>query len=420
MWLFDRDLWSEVFNTLGKNIFRTILTMLGVVIAMIILILLLGSSNGMSNMFQNVFAGTASNSLFVWAQSTSEPYKGFERGRRIQFHMEDAEIIKEQIPEIEVLAPRIELGSHRGVTTVYRNGRTSGSAVYGDYPVIDEVTKKKLVEGRFLNNTDIEASKKVCVIGEETYELLFDKDETAIGEDVRINGVFFTVVGIYKPNDNVNIDGENAVFIPFSTFQKAFGSGDRLGWMAIAVQEDTKVPVVEQKIKKLLKTKYDIHPDDDRAIGSFDMSEIFNNVTTFTSVLKGVSGFIGFFTLIAGVIAISNILLITVKERTKEIGVRRALGATPKIVRRQIILESIVMTVLAGLIGFSIAIGILAMINGFLGEGGQDGIPLLNPMVSIPQFLKSFISMVGLSVLIGLIPANRAVRIRPIEALREE
>jgi putative ABC transport system permease protein len=174
------------------------------------------------------------------------------------------------------------------------------------------------------------------------------------------------------------------------------------------------------KIKKLLKTKYSVHPDDDRAIGSFDMSEIFNNVTTFTGVLKGVSFFIGVFTLLAGVIAISNILLITVKERTKEIGVRRALGATPKIVRRQIILESIVITVFAGLAGFTIAIGILALINGAIGPEGSDNIPLLNPMVSIPQFLISFFLMVSLSVLIGLIPANKAVKVRPIEALREE
>lgn len=418
MWLFDKDLWIEVFNTLGKNMFRTFLTMLGVIFAMIILMLLLGSANGMSNGFDRLFAGTASNSLFVWSQSTSEPYKGFERGRRINFRIEDASILKEQIPEIEVLAPRIELGSHRDVVTVYRKGRTSGSTVYGDYPEIDNITKKKLVEGRFLNKTDIEDSKKVCVIGEETYKLLFDKGEEAIGEDIRINGVFFRIVGIYKPNDNINIDGENAVFIPFSTFQKAFSSGDRMGWMAIAVEAGTKVPVVEQEIKKILKAKYDISPTDERAIGSFDMSEIFNNISSFTTVLKGFSFFVGIFTLLAGVIAISNILLITVKERTKEIGVRRALGATPRIVKRQIVLEAIVLTAFAGLIGFAISVGILSGLDALFGQG--DDFPFKNPMVSIPQFGTSFLLMVSLSVLIGLIPANRAVKIRPIEALREE
>ncbi|MBS9460794.1 ABC transporter permease [Flagellimonas sp. 389] len=418
MWLFDKDLWIEIFHTLGKNMFRTFLTMLGVIFAMIILILLLGSANGMSNGFNKVFAGTASNSLFIWGQSTSEPYKGFERGRRIRYKIEDADILRKQIPEIEVLAPRIELGSHRDVVTVYRDGRKSGSSVYGDYPEIDNITKKKLVEGRFLNKTDIENSKKICVIGEETYKLLFDKGENAIGQDIRINGVFFTVVGIYKPNNNINIDGENAVFIPFTTFQKAFNTGDRMGWMAIAVEPNTKVPVVENQIKTILKTKYDIHPDDERAIGSFDMSEIFNNITGFTDVLKGFSFFVGIFTLLAGVIAISNILLITVKERTKEIGVRRALGATPRTVKRQIVVEAIVLTAFAGLIGFAISVGILGLLNSMFGSG--DDFPFVNPMVSIPQFLISFLLMVGLSVLIGLIPANKAVKVRPIEALREE
>ncbi len=418
MWLFDRDLWREVFTTLGKNMFRTFLTMLGVIFAMVILMLLLGSANGMSNGFDKVFAGTASNSLFVWSQRTSEPYKGFERGREINFRIEDATILKEQIPEIEVLAPRIELGSHRNIVTVYRKGRKSGSAVYGDYPEIDNITKKRLVEGRFLNQSDIEDSKKVCVIGEETFKLLFDKGEDAIGQDIRINGVFFRVVGIYKPNNNINIDGENAVFIPFTTFQKAFSSGDRMGWMAIAVNEETTVPVVEAEIKKLLKNKYDISPDDERAIGSFDMSEIFNNISAFTTVLKGFSFFVGIFTLLAGVIAISNILLITVKERTKEIGVRRALGATPRIVRRQIVMEAIILTAFAGLIGFAISVGILSGLDALFGQG--DDFPFKNPMVSIPQFGVSFLLMVGLSVLIGLLPANRAVKVRPIEALREE
>lgn len=418
MWLFDKDLWIEIFHTLGKNMFRTFLTMLGVIFAMIILVLLLGSANGMSNGFNKIFAGTASNSLFVWGQQTSEPYKGFERGRRIRYKLEDADILKKQIPQIEVLAPRIELASHRGAVTVYRNGQTSGSAVYGDYPEIDNITKKKLVEGRFLNQTDIDNSKKVCVIGEETYKLLFEKGEKAMGEEIRINGVYFTVVGMYKPNNNINIDGENAVFIPFSTFQKAFNSGDRMGWMAVAVEEDTPVSFVESQIKTILKAKYDIAPKDERAIGSFDMSEIFNSISAFTTVLQGFSLFVGGFTLLAGVIAISNILLITVKERTKEIGVRRALGATPKVVKRQIVVEAIVLTTFAGLVGFAVSVGFLAILDSMWGSG--DDFPFVKPMISIPQFIFSFILMIGLSVLIGLIPANRALRIRPIEALREE
>jgi len=418
MWLFDRDLWIEIFHTLGKNMLRTFLTMLGVIFAMIILVLLLGSANGMSNGFDKIFAGTASNSLFVWGGATSEPYKGFERGRRIRYKIEDAAILKEQIPEIEVLAPRIELAGHNTTVTVYRNGRTSGSGVYGDYPEIDEITKKRLVEGRFLNQTDIENSKKVCVIGEETYRLLFEKGEEAIGAEIRINGVYFTVVGMYKPNNNINIDGENSIFIPFTTFQKAFNSGDRMGWMAISVEPGVQVAQVEKRIKDILKAKYDIHPKDERAIGSFNLSEIFNSISAFTTVLQGFSFFVGIFTLLAGVIAISNILLITVKERTQEIGVRRALGATPTLVRRQILLEAIVLTAFAGLVGFSIAVGILAIMDSMWGS--SDDVPFVKPMIGMTQFIISFVLMVGLSVLIGLLPANRAIKIRPIDALREE
>jgi putative ABC transport system permease protein len=354
----------------------------------------------------------------VWSQSTSEPYKGFERGRRIDFSTDDAEIIKEQIPEIEIVAPRIQLGSYGSAATVYRNGQTSGSSVYGDYPSIDVISKKRMVEGRFLNTTDIENSRKVCIIGQETYELLFDKGERALGKDVRINGIYFTVVGVFKKNERIDFDGENAVFIPFTTFQRAFNTGDKMGWMAITVLPQHKVAPVEEKIKKLLKNKYDINPIDERAIGTFDMSEIFTGISAFTMVLSGFSFFVGIFTLLAGVIAVSNILLITVKERTKEIGIRRALGATPKVVKRQIVMEAITMTAFAGLIGFAIAVGFLALLNSLFGE--TEDFPFANPMVSIIQFLVSFLLMVGLSVLIGLIPANRAVKIKPIDALREE
>lgn len=417
MGIFDYDLWKEVIETLSKNIVRTFLTTLGVIIAMLILLLLLGSVTGMSNGFDDLFKGTATNSMFMWSQSTSMPYKGYERGRFFRFTLDDVEVIKEQVYEIEDIAPRIQLGNFQGTSTVVREGRSSGSAVYGDFPSIDLIQKKKIVEGRFINQNDIDESRKVCVIGSDTYKLLFDKGEKAIGESIKINGIYFSVIGIYKKNDNINFDGENAVFLPFTTFQKAFNTGNQIGWMAILVKPDEVVAVAENKTKALLKRRYNIHPEDPRAIGSFDFSQIFTGINAFTIALQGFSFFVGIFTLLAGVIAVSNILLITVKERTKEIGVRRALGATPKVIRRQIIMESLVLTVFAGLIGFSLSVFILQFLDMQFGAGDY---PFRNPTVSFPLVAISFSLMVGLSLLIGLIPANRAVKIRPIEALREE
>ena len=416
MKLFDRDLWAEVYSTLTKNMFRTILTTLGVVFAVIILIVLLGSSTGMKNGFDKILTGTATNSLFVWGQSTGKPYKGFERGRRIVFTFDDVDMLKEQVEEIKILSPRIQLGGHRGIENVNRNGQTSGASVYGDYPSIDKISKKNLIEGRFLNEDDIQNNRKVCVIGEETYKLLYKVNEEPIGTYVQINGVYFQVVGVFG-NSKVDIDGQNSVFIPFSTFKKAFNSGNKVGWMAIEIADGKSAGKALKNIKTLLKQKYSVHPDDERGIGSFNLSQEFQNIQAFTTVLQAFSFFIGIFTLLAGVIAISNILLITVKERTKEIGIRRALGATPKIIKTQIIFEAIALTVFSGLIGFTIAVGILYVLDTLF---GNTEYPFVNPTVSLPQVIISFLLMLILSLIVGLIPARRAIKIKPIEALRED
>ena len=417
MRFFDRDLWAEVFSTLTKNMVRTALTTLGVLFAVVILIMLLGATNGMKNGFDRLFSGTASNSAFIWGQSTGKPYKGFERGRRISYTFDDVKMIKESVKEIEVLSPRIQLGNYGGVVNVTRNGQSSGSSVYGDFPTFDKINKQNLWEGRFLNEDDIENRRKICVIGFETYKLLYEKNEDAIGTYVNINGVYFQVVGVYKKGKGISFIGENAIFIPFTTYQKAFNSGDRVEWMALSIKSEYTVAPILEKIKDLLKRKHSIHPDDTRAIGSFDLSQVFTGINAFTLVLQGFSFFIGIFTLLAGVIAISNILLITVKERTKEIGIRRALGATPKIIKRQIILEAIVLTVFSGLLGFVISVAALHYLD--VKFGGTE-YPFINPSVNFVQLIITFLSMLFLSLLIGLIPANRAVKIRPIEALREE
>jgi len=417
MKIFDRDLWAEVYSTLTKNMLRTALTTLGVLFAVVILIMLLGATNGMKNGFDRLFTGTATNSVFIWGQRTGKPYKGFERGRRISYTFDDVKMLKDNVKEIDVLSPRIQLGNYRGVVSVTRNGQSAGSSVYGDFPTFDQINKQNLWEGRFINEEDISKRRKICVIGMETYKLLYKKDEEPIGTYINVNGVYFQVVGVFKRAKGVNFSGENTIYVPFTTFQKAFNSGNRVGWMAISFKKGHSAGVVLKKIKDLLKKKHNVHPDDTRAIGSFDLSQIFKGISAFTMVLKGFSFFIGIFTLLAGVIAISNILLITVKERTKEIGIRRALGATPKVIKRQIMLEAVVLTFFSGLLGFVISIAALTYLDN---RFGKTEFPFVNPTVSIGQLIVTFILMLFLSLLIGLIPANRAIRIKPIEALREE
>lgn len=417
MWLFDSDIWREVYETLTKNILRTLLTTLGVLFAVIILILLLGTANGMKNGFDKLFSGTATNSLFVWGGRTGKPYKGFERGRRIQFTFKDVELLQKTVPEIEDLSPRIQLGHFRGIINVSREGKSSGSSVYGDFPALDRITKKNLEQGRFINKKDIEKGRKICVIGTDAYKLLYKSSEEPIGTYLKINGVYFQVVGVFKKKKGVNFDGQNTIHIPFTTFQKAFNSGNRLGYMAISIKPQYDASSVLRKIKKTLNKKHSIHPKDTRGIGAFNLSEAFKSIDSFTLVLQGFSFFIGIFTLLAGVIAISNILLITVKERTKEIGIRRALGATPKVIKRQIILEAVVLTFVSALIGFVISVGALYVLDI---ELSGSNFPFVNPTVSFIQLILSFALMLMLSLLVGLIPAKRALKIKPIEALRDE
>ncbi len=409
MWIIDRDIWREVFNTLTKNLLRTFLTTLGVLFAVMILILLLGASNGMQNGFNKLFKGTSTNSLFMWASKTGKPYKGFKRGRSFNFVIDDVRLIKDEIKEIQYVVPRISK-----YPKINYKGQTTDARVYGDFPELDKVFKKNIKKGRFINQNDIDIARKVCVIDDKTQEQLFKKNEDPIGKFININSVYFKVIGVGKPKKGMGVS--RGVNIPFTAFQKVFNTGEKVDYMAISIKPNYKVASVLKVIEKNLKKKYKIAPDDERAIGSFDLSEMFNSINGFTLVLKGFSFFIGIFTLLAGVIAISNIMLITVKERTKEIGIRRALGATPKVIKRQILLESIVLTTISALIGFAISVGILYIVDVLLKDGD---VPFTNPTVSFTQLISSFLLMMILSLAIGMIPARRAIKIKPIEALRE-
>ena len=410
--LLDRDTWQEVFDSLSKNKLRSVLTMVGVWWGILLLIGLLGSARGLENSFNRLFGNFATNSVFVWGQRTGEPFKGFQEGRRVRLSLTDAKKVKENVEGVEFVVPR-----NQRRTTVVRNFLSGSFSVAGDYPLLDQVEKKKLIHGRFINQNDIDDRKKVIVISEEAYKQLFEKDEDAIDKYIELNGVNFKVVGLFEVS-NINMGPPIDMHMPFTTFQQVYNTGDQIGWMMVTGKMEYDIVQIEEDVKLLLKNLNDIHPNDSRALGSANAGKEIGKVTGFLTGMQFLTWFVGIATLIAGVFAIGNILLITVKERTKEIGVRRALGATPFEIKRQIVVEAVFITLVAGVLGIITGGWVLIALDANFGQGPDAA--LVNASVSISVVFISLIILVILGSLIGLIPAYKATSIRPIEALREE
>ncbi len=410
--LFDRDTWQEVFDSFNKNKLRSVLTMVGVWWGILLLIVLLGSARGMENSFNRLFGDFATNSVFVWGESTSKAFKGFQKGRWVKLTLSDAKKVEENVEGIEFVVPRSQ-----SQATVTRKFLSGAFQMAGDYPLLDRVQKKKLIHGRFINQADIDNNKKVALLSEDCYKQLFEKDEKAIGEYVQINSMNFKVIGIFK-NGDVNMGPTTDMHIPFTTFQQIYNRGDRIGWMMITGKPEYDIKQIEADTKLLLKNLNKIHPKDGRAFGSFNLGKEFSKITGFLTGMQFLTWFVGIATLIAGVFAIGNILLITIKERTKEIGVRRALGATPFEIKRQIVVEAVFLTLVAGVVGIISGGWILILIDTLYGQGPDAS--LVNASVSIAVVFIALLLLTALGTLIGLIPAFKATSIKPIQALREE
>lgn len=413
--LFDLDAWREVYAAIRKNKMRTMLTMIGVAWGMFLFVALLGASQGVQNGFDKIFSNAATNSLFVWMQQTSIPYEGFQRGRNLELKVEDIEAMKAEFPQIKMIAPR----SQEGNITVQFQGKHANYIVSGDYPIQNEMFKKMIVQGRFINDDDINYGKKVCVIGHDILDEIFPVGESPIGKMLQIGYGVYTVVGVYK-NGPMAFSRNNEIHIPFTTFQRVYNRQGVVNYVIVNATDDTDIVDFETKIKGFLKARKNVHPEDTQAIGGFNLGENLNKMFSFMSGLKLLAIVVGALTLFSGVIAIASILLITVSERTKEFGIRRALGAVPNQIRSQILLESIVLTLIAGLSGIVGATAILYIINVFVVAGKENQFPFINASVNVTILSISLLIMVLMAMLAGLIPAQRAISIKPIDALRDE
>ncbi len=420
--LFSRDSWAEILEALSSNWFRTVLTAFGVLWGIFILVILLAAGNGLENGIKQGFSGMATNSMFMWSQTASQPYKGLPKGRRYNFKTDDVPAIKQNVQGLRFVSPRNQLGGFRGSNNVVRGLQTGAFNVYGDYPEIIQQQPMDITSGRFINYSDINEKRKVAIIGSGVQSALYEPKEEVIGSYIKINGVNFMVVGTYKKKGS-NGDPEEMqkeIYVPFTAFSQAFNMGDTVGWMAITAQDNYSITELKSQIFDVIKTRHTINPNDDRAVGNFDLYEEYSKINGLFTALNFVAYFVGILVLLSGIIGISNIMLIVVKERTKEIGIRRALGATPWSIRAQILLESIFLTIVSGMVGIVLATAVLWLVNYQLSTMDTSEMMFINPSVNIGVVFIALTILIVSGLLAGLIPAQNAIKVKPVEALRTE
>jgi putative ABC transport system permease protein len=422
MMLFDRDNWQEILDTLRKNRLRSFMTAFGVFWGIFLLIIMLGAGNGLYNGAMNEFSRLASNSVFIWTRPTTQSYKGFPKGRRFYFNNEDIRALRQQIPEIKYIAPRNQLGGHRGVANVTRGLKEGAFNINGDYPEIIHIKLMDVITGRFLNHLDLKEKRKMAVIGRRVLEVLFEPDEDPIGKIIETQGVSFKIVGVFKSKGEGDEAEEETqtVFIPFTTFQQAFNYGNRVSWFSLTSIDGVPASEVENKAIRLLARRHQVSPDDKLAFGRWNTEKEYNRMKNLFTGIHFLTWFVGIFTLLAGVIGVSNIMLVVVRERTREIGIKRAIGATPFAVVSQIVMEAILLTTSAGYFGLVVGVGAVELVSSAL-KGSAGKMELFkNPEVDLTIAVIALAILVVSGAVAGLIPGRQAIRVKPVEAIRTE
>ncbi|MBT8496358.1 MAG: ABC transporter permease, partial [Deltaproteobacteria bacterium] len=373
--MFDLDKWQEIAQTLGKNKLRTVLTALGVFWGIFMLVIMLGFGSSLEGGVKKNMMGFSTNAVYIWGRETKIPFQGLKPGRRISFRNADIQALRERVPEIEHLAPRGQLGGFRNGVPVAYGDKTAAFNIMGDYPEFAYVQPMTFTAGRFINDIDMREKRKVAVIGSEVVKQIFDSGESPVGRYIKIRGVYFQVVGSFSVLSSGHMGDRlaNTIYIPFATFQQAFNWGDRIGWFAITAREGASAAAVEDKTRTVLADIHRVDPGDRNAIGSWNTGKEFNKIQSLFSGVRMTIWIVGIFTLLAGVIGVSNIMLIAVKERTKEIGIRKALGATPRAIVSMVLQEALLLTSMAGYLGLVAGVGVLEIAASLIGDGVGEG-----------------------------------------------
>ena len=413
---FDIDSYREILDTLTRNKSRSFLTGFGVFWGVFMLIVLIGGGQGLKELLQENFSGFATNTAMVWTQATTKPYKGFRKGRYTSMTENDMVRLRQQVPELDIITPVMFGGRKNAVF----GDKTFNAHISGYSYDFAKVNSPIIYYGRYINELDVRDSRKVCVIGKQVYKKLFPKGGNPCGQRVRIDSTYYQVIGVdYKGGNGININGraDEQITIPYTVFQKAYNSGDKIHSIAVTGKRGVVMSSLTDRIRTLIARAHLIDPTDEKAVTVFNTEVLFAMVDNLFKGVNYLIWLIGIGTLLAGAIGVSNIMMVTVKERTTEIGIRRAIGATPRMVLTQIISESVLLTAVAGMSGILFGISILEMLEL---ANTTDGILTAHFQVGFWTAIAAAALLSFLGGLAGLAPAWRAMSIKPVDAMRDE
>lgn len=408
---FDIDSYKEVFDTLTRNKSRSLLTGFGVFWGLFMLLFMLGGGQGVKAKLMSNFEGFATNSTFIFASETTKPYKGMQEGRTWNLTNKDIERLRIMVPELEVVTPTIAVWGGNAV-----NGElTASCSIKGVRTEYSRIEVPNLRYGRYINAVDEASARKVCVIGKKIYETLFPDGGDPCGTFIQVGSSYYQIVGVDTNSGNISINGsaDETVSIPLTLAQQIYHRGDNVDLICMIGKDGVKMSSLEQRIRKIVAREHLFDETDKPAVYVLNAEEIF---TLVDNIFRGVDmliWLIGLGTLLAGAIGVSNIMMVTVKERTVEIGIRRAIGATPSDILGQIMTESVLLTMVSGLSSIVFTVGILAAVE----AGVNDGTPF---QISFGLAVGAALLLTVLGLAAGLAPAMRAMHIKPVDAMRDE
>lgn len=418
--MFDVDYWQEIWDTIARNKMRSILTGFGVFLGIFMFVFLFGISDAFKGGMMKILDGMAPNSCFFYSDLTSEPYKGYRKGRSWNMNGSDLTLLRQKSRTVDLISPML-WGPRSDKNVVY--GQKSGSfGSIGVYSANFQVQKVNIVKGRVINDIDVNSARKVCVIGTDVADALFEKAEDPIGKLIRLNGIYFQVIGVVSSTSDISIGSraESTVYIPFTVMQKTFSRGDAIHFLAVTAKSGYSAAIVEEEVKEIIKTNHSISPTDTKAMGSFNAEMIFDIFSKIFIGVDAIALIVGIGSLLSGIIGICNIMLVTVRERTREIGVRRAIGAKPFAIVKQILSECVLLTSISGILGLLFGAVVLILVRYAMENGMLEIKMFVPPLVSFQTAMQALFILVISGVLAGLLPAFRALGIKAIDAIREE